>query len=162
MWLYAVIGLVAVQRVGELVLARRNTRRLLAEGGHEVGREHYPLIVLLHTAWLIALLVAVPPTTPPDAWWLSFFLLLQVARVAVIASLGPRWTTRVIVMPGRALVRRGPYRWLRHPNYAVVAAEIVALPLAFGALWVALAFGLANAALLGWRIRVEDRALGRS
>lgn len=161
MWLWLIVAVVAVQRLAELVLARRNTRRLLAMGGREHGAGHYPVIVLLHVCWLAALLVFIPPQTPPDPVWLAILIALQAARIWVIASLGGRWTTRIIVMPQAPLVVRGPYRWMRHPNYAVVAAEIVALPMVFGAVWIAVVFTLLNGAVLAWRIREEDRALGR-
>ena len=159
--LWIVLLLVTVQRVVELSYARRNERRLLANGGVEAGASHYPLIVALHAAWLVAMAVAIPPQTPPNWWLLGVYVLLQAARVWVIASLGPYWTTRVVTVPGTALVRRGPYRLMRHPNYAIVAAEIAVLPMAFGAVAVAVAFTLLNAALLTWRVRVEDGALGR-
>jgi len=161
MWLWSIVIAVTLQRLGELMLARRNTKRLLAQGGREHGAGHYPLIVLLHTAWLAALVLFIPPDTPPDLVWLTVLVLLQVARIWVIASLGGRWTTRIIVMPQAPLVARGPYRWMRHPNYAVVAAEIIALPMVFGAFWIAIVFTLLNAAVLAWRIRAENRALGR-
>jgi len=161
MWLWLIVVAVSLQRLGELVLARRNTKRLLAQGGREHGAGHYPAIVLLHTAWLVALVLFIPPDTPPDLIWLAILVLLQVARIWVIASLGGRWTTRIIVMPQAPLVARGPYRWMRHPNYVVVAAEIIALPMVFGAFWIAIVFTLLNAAVLAWRIREENRALGR-
>lgn len=150
---------VALQRVGELALARRNTARLLARGGYEVGAGHYPLIVVLHVAWLGAVFVAVPGNAMPNWSLLTAFLALQLARIWVIVSLGEYWTTRVIAVPSAPLVRRGLYRWFRHPNYLIVAAEIAVLPLAFGAWRTALAFSLLNAVLLAWRIRVEERAL---
>jgi methyltransferase len=157
--LWTVIALVALLRLIELVHARRNTARLMAQGGVEHGRGHYPLIVALHAGWLAALAVLVPADTPVQWPWLALFALLQAARVWVIASLGPYWTTRVITLPGAPLVRRGPYRFLRHPNYAVVAAEIAVLPLAFGAWQIALAFSVLNAVVLTHRIRVEQAAL---
>ncbi len=152
-----VIALVAVQRLAELVVARRNTARLMAEGAVELGREHYLLIVVLHAAWLAVLAVLAPG--PVGTGWLALFLLLQAGRVWVLASLGRYWTTRIITLPTAPLVRRGPYRWIRHPNYLVVALEIPVLALAFGLPWVALGFGAANAGILAWRIRIEDRAL---
>lgn len=158
--LWAVLALVAAQRLGELWLARRNAARLLARGAVEHGRGHYPLIVALHAGWLAALALLVPPETPPDWFWLAFFLVLQAGRVWVIASLGGRWTTRVIVPPGEPLVRRGPYRYIRHPNYLIVTLEIAVLPLAFGAWEIALAFSVLNALALAWRLRVEGAALG--
>jgi len=157
--LWIVLALVAGQRLAELVYARRNTRRLLAAGGEESGAGHYPLLVGLHALWLVALAVFVPENQAPNWWLLGLFALLQVARLWVLASLGPFWTTRVITLPGAPLVRRGPYRWLRHPNYLVVAAEILVLPLAFGAWQIAVLFSLANALVLGLRLRVEERAL---
>ncbi len=151
--------LVALQRLAELGYARRNARRLLAAGGVEHGAGHYPLFVALHGAWLVALFVLVPAEAPADWGLLGLYGLLQLGRLWVIASLGRRWTTRVIVVPGAPLVTRGPYRFLRHPNYLIVALEIPVLPLAFGAWQIALGFGLANLALLAWRIRIEERAL---
>ena len=154
------LALVTAQRLFELVLARRNTRRLLAEGAVERGRGHYPLIVALHAAWLATLPLVVPPDRWPSLPWLLLFLALQPVRVWAISSLGGRWTTRILVLPGAAPVRRGPYRWLRHPNYVVVALEILALPMAFGAPAHALLFSLLNAALLLLvRIPAEERAL---
>jgi methyltransferase len=149
---------VVLQRLAELAYARRNTRRLLAEGGVEVGAGHYPLIVGLHAAWLVSLFVLVPPDAPLNWWALAVYAVLQAARLWVVASLGRFWTTRIITLPA-ALVRRGPYRLCRHPNYVVVAAEIAVLPLAFGAWQLALVFSLLNAGMLAWRIRVEQAAL---
>jgi methyltransferase len=155
-----VLILVALQRLGELVYAARNTRVLLARGAVEYGRDHYPLIVAVHAAWLAALLSFVPWREPPNWYWLGLFILLQAARLWVVASLGRHWTTRIVVERDAPLVARGPYRWLRHPNYCVVAAEIAVLPLAFGAWQIALIFTVLNAAMLAWRIRVEAEALG--
>jgi len=154
-----VVLLVAAQRLAELAYARRNARRLLAQGGIEAGAAHYPLFVLLHGGWLIALFLAVPADAPTSWPLLGVFLLLQLGRLWVIATLGRFWTTRIITLPGAPLVRTGPYRLCRHPNYAIVAAEIAILPLAFGAWQIALAFTLPNLALLAWRIRVEEAAL---
>lgn len=153
-----VVALVAMERLVELTIARRNTRRLLAAGAKEYGSGHYPLLVALHAAWLVSLLVFVPWYTPIRWPFLILFVLLQFARMWVIASLGPYWTTRIIVPPGAPTVRKGPYRWLRHPNYAIVAAEIALLPLAFGAWTVAVVFSVANALLLSYRIRLEEAA----
>jgi len=158
-WVAVIVALVAVERIAELVRARRNTRALLARGGVEVGAGHYPLLVLLHGAWLAALLYVVPADTAPSWGWLGVFVLLQALRVWVLASLGPYWTTRIITLPGAPLVRSGPYRFLRHPNYVVVVAEIAVLPLVFGAWRIALVFSALNLALLAWRIRVEQQAL---
>ncbi|MFO1070466.1 MAG: isoprenylcysteine carboxylmethyltransferase family protein [Geminicoccaceae bacterium] len=155
----AVTLLVALQRLSELAIARRNTARLLARGAVEHGAGHYPLIVLLHLAWLASLPLVVPADRWPDPWLLGAYLLLQPLRYWCIASLDGYWTTRVVVLPGSRPVARGPYRWLNHPNYLVVAAEIALLPLAFGAWAPALLFSVLNAALLlGVRIPCERRA----
>jgi methyltransferase len=162
-WAALILGLVTAQRLGELVLARRNTRRLLAQGGYEVGAAHYPLIVALHAAWLVGLwylaVARAPAGQDIDLLWLAVFVVLQLGRVWVIASLGGRWTTRIIVLRGAPLVRRGPYRFLSHPNYWVVAGELLVLPLAFGLAWYGLVFTLLNAAVLWIRIRAEAAAL---
>jgi methyltransferase len=158
---HAVLLFVAVQRGGELLLARANTISLLRQGGIEIDRDGYKYIVLLHAAWFAALLWAVPSAMPPNRPLLALFALLQIARVWVIASLGWRWTTRLIVLPAAPLVARGPYRWLRHPNYLIVAAELAILPLAFAAVAIAAVFSACNGWLLWRRIRLEDAALGR-
>ena len=156
---YAVIALVIFQRFGELVLANRNTQRLKAKGAVEIGAGHYRFIVLLHMAWLMAVLWLLPAPLVIHWVWLGVFFLLQAARVWVIVTLGPYWTTRIISMPDAPLIKAGPYRFLRHPNYVVVAGEILALPLAFGEIAVAILFSVANAAMLFWRIREEEGAL---
>jgi methyltransferase len=154
-----VVLLVAAQRLGELVLARRNTRRLLREGGIEIGARHYPLFVLLHDGWLLAIFFIVPASAPAFIPLLAAFVVLQLLRVWIVATLGRYWTTRIITVPGAPLVKRGPYRILRHPNYVVVIGEIAVLPLAFGAWQIALVFSVLNLALLWHRIRIEDAAL---
>ena len=159
---YAVLllGFVTLQRLGELALARRNTRRLLARGGHEVGAGHYPLMVGFHAVWLAGLWwlgrdAAIQPL------WLAAYGLLQILRGWVIGTLGERWTTRIIVLPGEPLVKTGPYRWANHPNYMIVIGEIAVLPLVFGLPMVAIVFSVLNLMLLWVRIRDENRALGR-
>lgn len=152
------LGFLALQRLGELFISRRNTRALLAIGAHEAGARHYPLIVALHIAWLAAL--AALAWGLPVIWPLvGLYAVLQVFRVWILASLGERWTTRVIVLPGAPPVRTGPYRFLRHPNYLLVACELACAPAIFGLWEVAAAFTAVNAILLAWRIRVENRAL---
>jgi methyltransferase len=155
-----ILALVTLQRLGELWLAKRNTRRLLEAGAREYGAAHYPLIVAVHTLWLLSLWF-LAPQRPVEAFWLALFVLVELARVWVLMTLGSRWTTRIIVLPNAPLVRRGPYRFVNHPNYWVVASEIAVLPLVFGLWQVALAFSLLNAAVLKVRIREENRALGR-
>jgi methyltransferase len=153
-----ILALVTLQRLGELWLSNRNTRRLRAEGAHEVGAAHYPLIVAVHVLWLAALWW-LGRNRPIDGFWLGIFLLVELARIWVLASLGRRWTTRIIVLPQAPLVRRGPYRWLNHPNYLVVIAEIAVLPLVFGLWQLALIFSALNALVLTIRVREENRAL---
>jgi methyltransferase len=157
--LWIVLALVALQRGVELFYSARNTRRLLAAGGIEAGAVQYPFIVLLHAAWLAGMAVFIPPQTQPNWWLLGIYAALQPLRVWTIATLGPYWTTRIVTVPGAPLVRRGPYRFLRHPNYVVVCAEIAVLPLAFGAVEIAIVFSILNASLLSWRIRIEERTL---
>jgi methyltransferase len=157
--LHLVLGLVALQRLGELVLAARNTRDLRAAGAIELDANGYPLFVLLHAAWLASLALFVPASAPASWPLLAVFAVLQLGRVWVIASLGRHWTTRLIVLPGRPLARSGPYRFINHPNYLIVAAEIAVLPLAFGAVAIAAVFSAANLALLARRISIEERAL---
>jgi methyltransferase len=156
---YVILALVALQRLGELALAQRNTKALKARGAVEIGASHYPLIVLLHTLWLLSVLWLLPHPTPIHWGLLGIFLVLQGLRLWVLATLGPYWTTRIISLPGAALVTGGPYRFVRHPNYLVVSGEILVLPLVFGEPMVAIGFSLANAALLFWRIRQEETGL---
>jgi methyltransferase len=156
----AILGYVSLERLFELAYAGRNTRRLRAMGATEHGQGHYPLMVALHTAWLVTLWF-MARDREPDLFWLALYILLQAARIWVLATLGPRWTTRIIVVPGEDLVKEGPYRFLNHPNYWVVAGEIAVLPLVFGLPWAALIFTILNAAILTIRIREENRALRR-
>jgi len=149
---------VTFERLAELWLARRNTRALLAQGAVEHAPGHYPLIVGLHALWLAGLWVF-GASQPVSLFWLGIFVLLQVGRLWVLATLGPRWTTRIIVLPGAALVAKGPYRFVSHPNYLVVIGEIAVLPLCFGLWWFAIIFSIANALILTIRIRAEAAAL---
>ena len=153
-----ILTLVTLQRLGELVIARRNTERLMARGAIEVGAGHYPLIVVLHAAWLAALWLF-GRGQDVNLAALAAFVMLQGLRLWILATLGPRWTTRIIVLPGEPLVSAGPYRYLSHPNYAVVVGEIAILPLALHLPWIALIFTVLNAAVLAIRIRAETHAL---
>ena len=157
--IYVIVALVVVQRVVEVVHAERNTQALRARGAVEVGRAHYPLIVLLHAAWLTAIVLGLPDNAA--IFWpaLALFILLQLGRAWVIVTLGRYWTTRIITLPEAPLVRHGPYRFIRHPNYLVVTGEIAMLPLALREAYVAIVFTLLNAAVLVVRIRQEDAAL---
>ena len=157
----AILGFVTLQRLTELPVARRNTQRLLAAGAHEVAPGHYPLIVALHASWL-ASLWWLAPGRPVHLPLLLLFAMLQLLRIWTLRTLGDRWTTRIIVMPGETLVARGPYRFVSHPNYLVVIGEIAVLPLVFGLWELALLFSLLNAAVLTVRIREENRVLANS
>ena len=155
-----ILAAVTLERLAELILARHNTAQLLARGAVEHAAGHYPMIVLLHAFWLAGLWLL--------AWnrqvewgWLGLFALLQLLRAWTLITLGGRWTTRIIVLPGEVLVRRGPYRFFSHPNYLVVVGEIAILPLAFGLTWFAAVFTLLNAGVLWVRISAENAALAR-
>jgi methyltransferase len=152
------LGLVTAERIAELTLSRRNTAALLAKGAVEFAPRHYPAIVLMHALWLASLWIF-GATRMIDPTWLAVFLSLQVLRVWTLMTLGPRWTTRIIVLPGSPLVANGPYRLVSHPNYLVVVGEFAALPLCLGLPWIALVFSGANAILLSIRIRAENAAL---
>lgn len=156
---YGLLAYTACGRLVELAYARRNTRRLRAAGAIEIGAGHYPLFVLLHGAWLASLALSVGPDVRVEPWLVALFALLQLARLWIIRTLGRFWTTRIMTLPGAPLVRSGPYRFLRHPNYLVVVAEIAVLPLAFGLVAQALIFSVLNGLLIAYRIRVEAAAL---
>lgn len=156
---YIFIGIAVFQRLAEVAYAEINTRALLKRGAVEIGRNHYPVMVALHAAWLIAILVMLPQ--PLVIYWLPVVLvcILQVGRLWTMHTLGPYWTTRIITLPGAPTIKRGPYRFLRHPNYFVVVLEVALFPMAFGETNVALVFSILNGAMLYWRIRTEDGAL---
>jgi methyltransferase len=156
----AILAYVTLERLAELVLGRTNTKRLLAKGASEHGAGHYPVIIAVHVLWLATLWV-LASGREPDLFWLAIYVFLQAARLWVLATLGPRWTTRIIVLSGEDLVKEGPYRFLNHPNYWVVAGEVAVLPLVFGLPLIALIFTILNAVALAIRIREENRALAR-
>lgn len=156
---YFAFGLVVVQRLIELVHAHRNTNRLMARGGIEADRQAYIFFVILHICWLASLFLIVAPTGEPIWILLAIYALLQPLRYWAVFSLGPYWTTRLITVPGASLVRHGPYRFVRHPNYIVVICEIALLPLAFGAWEIAMVFSILNLALIMRRIRLEHQLL---
>lgn len=155
-----ILGLITLQRLAELVLARHNTRNLLARGAVEIGANHYPLVVSVHVGWLIALWVF-GLTQQVNLLVLAVFIVLQGLRGWTMLTLGARWTTRIIVVPGAPRIRSGPYRYISHPNYAIVVGEIALLPLALNLPVVALVFTVLNAAVLVIRVRVEERALSQ-
>ena len=163
-WYVALVLVVVSARLVELSVAQRHLAWARERGAVEFGAGHYPVMVLLHSAFLVACLVEVPLADRPFLPWLGWTMLAvlvaaHVLRWWCIRSLGNQWNTRVLIVPGLSLVSRGPYRWLKHPNYVAVVAEIVALPLVHTAWVTALVFTLANAALLAVRIRVENQAL---
>jgi methyltransferase len=161
-WYLGFVLLVAAERIAELVVSLRNARWSFAHGGVEYGRAHYPFMVALHTGLLAACMVEAlhRPFIPVLGWTMVVVVLLsQALRWWCISVLGHQWNTRVIVVPGLRLVARGPYRWIRHPNYVAVVAEGIALPLVHTAWVTALVFTLLNIPLLAVRIRSEDAAL---
>jgi methyltransferase len=153
-----ILTLVSLQRLAELFIARRNTKRLLANGGVEISSGHYPLIVAFHSIWLAGLWYLVWGHEVQWPWAIAY-LVLQAARGWIIAALGGRWTTRIIIVPGETLSTSGPYRFFRHPNYMTVAAEIFILPMVFGLWLYAIVFGCINLGVLAWRIREEEAVL---
>lgn len=158
-WAQAVFAYVVIQRLAELAYANANTRRLLAEGGREYGADHYPLFILLHTGWLISIALFAEPTTRPDMLLLNAFIASQTFRFWTLASIGRWWTTRIISAPHFPRVKRGPYRYIKHPNYALVVVEIALLPLLLGSLSAAICYSILNAALLAWRLKIETAVL---
>lgn len=154
---YLFLGFIILQRLSELFIAKRNTARLLARGAYEVGAAHYPAMVAMHSAWIICLVVFGYDNSVAYGW-LALFAVLQVLRVWILASLGSRWTTRVIILE-EPLVVRGPFKYVSHPNYMLVVAEIIVAPMTLGLTWVALVFTVLNAAMLWVRIGVEHKAL---
>ncbi|MEV8027378.1 isoprenylcysteine carboxyl methyltransferase family protein [Cellulosimicrobium funkei] len=167
-WYVVLVGATAVERLAELVVSARNARWSFARGGVESGRGHFPAMVALHTGLLLACVAEAWLADRPFLPWLGWPMLVLVLasqglRWWCIATLGPRWNTRVIVVPGLPIVARGPYRWLRHPNYVAVVVEGVALPLVHSCWITAVAFTLLNAVLLArFRIPAEERALARA
>lgn len=151
--------LVLVQRLAEEFYSARNTRALLSQGAHEEGREYYPVVAIAHLAWIAALFLLIPATAPVYWGLIALYLLLQAVRYWIIYSLGPFWTHRIITLPGASIERRGPYRIVRHPNYAVTILETLILPLAFGQVFLALIFTAVWSAVVGYKIVLEDAAL---
>ena len=154
-----ILTLVTLQRLGELILSRRNTKRLLDKGAWEAAPGHYPFLVALHASWLGGLWW-LAPGRPVDLGFLIAYLAVQPLRIWILATLGGRWTTRIIILPNSPLVRHGPYALISHPNYLAVVAEIALLPMAFHLGWYALIFSALNAAILFVRIQAENIALG--
>jgi methyltransferase len=157
-WGAALLAFLTVQRVAELWWAKQNEQRLLASGAVQYGKAHLPLIVLLHAAWMLGMWILAYRHSV-NLGFLALIVLLQIARFWVLVSLGRRWTIRILVIPGERLVARGPYRFLRHPNYAIVCGEIAVVPLALGLPLYALIFSVLNALVLAIRVPAENAAL---
>ncbi|HKW13452.1 MAG TPA: isoprenylcysteine carboxylmethyltransferase family protein [Candidatus Krumholzibacteria bacterium] len=166
LWPAVVLAVMIGQRIGELYLSSQNLPYIRAQGGREFGRAHFPLIVAVHTLFPIVFVIELLHwhTRPGPLWplWLALFLAAQVLRYSAIVALGKRWSTRVFVLPDVPLVKGGPYRWLRHPNYVAVVIEFIAAPMLLGAWRTALCIGVLNAAVLAVRIRCENDALQRA
>jgi methyltransferase len=165
-WPFLLVGCTIVQRLFELAISARHRARVVAMGGVEYGARHFPFIVAVHVFFVLALglEIALFRSRPGTAWpaWLALWLSAQLLRYSAIRALGDRWNVRVLVVPGMAPVRSGPYRWLRHPNYAAIVVEFIAAPMMFGAWRTALAASVLNAPVLAVRIRCENRALQRA
>lgn len=165
MYYYLFVLAIGAERLAELAVARRNARWSMTHGGKEFGRDHYPAMVSMHALLLISCVVETWSLGRPFLWWLGWPMVAVVAlstavRWRCVSVLGRHWNPRLIVIPDAPLVRRGPYRWMRHPNYTAVAAEVAALPLVHSAWLTAIVFSTANAAVLSVRIRAENAALG--
>ncbi|WP_046175857.1 isoprenylcysteine carboxyl methyltransferase family protein [Domibacillus indicus] len=157
------ISFLCAQRLLELVIARRNEKWMISQGGYEAGARHYPFMVALHVSFFASLIaeVVLLGKSISLAWpvWLVLFLLAQLGRVWTLRSLGPFWNTKIIVLPGAKIVKKGPYRWVRHPNYIIVTMELIIIPLLFQAYYTALIFTFLNALMLAVRIGAEEQAL---
>jgi methyltransferase len=163
---YLFFILLVVQRIGELVLARKNATWILSQGGYEVGANHYKYIIMIHVGFFLSLLgeVTLTDATPPIWWWIPFlvFVFAQVLRYWCIRTLGSFWNTRIYILPQSRLIDKGPYRFMKHPNYLIVITEFVAIPLIFGAFYTAIVWTLINYLFLRLvRIPTEENALPR-
>lgn len=166
MFFAIVMSIVCLQRITELMIARRNEKWMRERGAYEVGKEHYPLIVFVHVSFFLSLIAEVMTfEREPAAWWgVVFFLFVvaQAGRVWSILSLGRFWNTKIIILPGAKVVKRGPYKYIRHPNYLIVSLEILLLPLIFQAYYTAVVFTIANLAVLILRMSVEEKELSEA
>jgi len=158
-----VISIVILQRLVELVVAKRNEKWMRSQGAIEAGSGHYPIMVAMHIAFFISLLaeVILLDRSLSSMWiiLLVIFLTAQVARIWCLTSLGNFWNTKIIILPGADVVQKGPYKWVRHPNYIIVTTELLVLPLIFGAYSTAIIFTLLNVWMLSVRIPAEEKAL---
>ena len=159
---YFILVFVIIQRLVELLIAKRNEKSMLAKGAYEVGASHYPFMILLHVSFFISFIVEVvyfKSILAPHYSLLLVFLLLQLLRVWCLVSLGTFWNTKILILPGANVVVKGPYAYIRHPNYLVVCLEIAILPLMFQAYVTAIAFTILNIIMLSVRIPIEEKAL---
>ncbi|MFC0469268.1 isoprenylcysteine carboxyl methyltransferase family protein [Halalkalibacter kiskunsagensis] len=161
--IYIFITLVILQRIVEVMIANRNAEWIKRQGGYEAGRGHYKFLVALHALFFVSLLIEVTVVDSRFVFWavapLFLFLLAQICRVWALTALGRFWNTRIMILPGAQVVAKGPYRYLRHPNYVIVVTELACLPLIFQAYWTAILFTILNALVLSIRIKVEEQAL---
>ncbi|MGG1573774.1 isoprenylcysteine carboxyl methyltransferase family protein [Fictibacillus sp. NRS-1165] len=157
------LGMLILQRLGELFIARRNEKLMLSKGAVEAGQRHYKWMVMIHASFFVSLFLEVTLFhKEPAAWWwipFSVFLLAQLARVWCLTTLGMYWNTKIIILPGAQVVARGPYKYIRHPNYCIVTLEIITIPLVFQAYFTGFLFLAFNALILSVRIPAEERAL---
>ena len=151
------LSFLLLQRVSELAISKVNTKRLLACGAYEVGAGHYPAMVTMHSAWLVCLSVF-GYSQPVSIFWIVLFATLQIFRIWILTSLGFRWTTRIIILE-EPLVKHGPFKFIHHPNYTLVVAEIIVAPMVLGLWWIAILFTILNALMLWVRITAEESAL---
>jgi methyltransferase len=154
-----------MQRIGELLFAKRNEKLLLQKGAFEIGGEHYKWIVGLHVSFFLSLLteVVISSYSLSNYWplWFSLFLLLQIGRIWTIYSLGIHWNTKVIILPNEKPIKKGPYRYMKHPNYLIVALELIVIPCLFEAYATMIVFSLMNMILMMIRIPLEEQGLNR-
>lgn len=158
-WVFLVLAYLIVQRLGELVYAASNTRRLLSQGAREFGADHYHYFILLHGSWILLMVMLARPDHALNPFLLSAFFLSQILRLWTLASIGKWWTTRIISAPHFPRVKKGPYKFLSHPNYTVVIIEVAIVPMLLGLWWVAILFSVLNAILLRHRIGIENQVL---
>ncbi|MDF2633885.1 MAG: Isoprenylcysteine carboxyl methyltransferase [Pelosinus sp.] len=164
LWIFVMASILVIQRILELYIANNNYKWAVDAGAQEFGKDHYPLFFILHIGWFIGWIVegSVGGNVLSKLWylWVSLFVFAQVVRYWCIASLGKSWNTRVLVIPGKRLISKGPYQYIKHPNYVAVGIELLVVPLIFGATITAVIATLCNLGLtLGIRIPVEEKAL---
>ena len=150
---------IILQRFAELLYSNYNTKKLLKNGAKEYNSKHYPLFIILHTCWIVSLVLFIDHNDKPKTSLIVLFFILQFLRLWVLLTLGKYWTTRIIYLEGTKLVKKGPYKWLKHPNYIIVFFEILILPLAFNSWIIAIIFTIFNTILLLYRISIENKVL---